>query len=256
MENNQRKRPRIDFSREEMGWIQKRINPEALRKRQEGGVFDNTVQNDKVLYRDSKAARRAEEQAHAEKINRDINRAGEEASKKSLEQERLTVERQIREGLDIRNNILNQEKRLGIDGALSYSELERAQMSRTLVGKKNPLKGKKKDLEVLGKTKRKRKTRKPSERKTDRLLQAKLDRIRKQGKNKVKANLKNKEAKKDLVITLDGKKINIDRLRGTGKYSLPAQKRNNDSGRQALRAERVKRARMQAQIRKRDEYTR
>lgn len=81
MENNQRKRPRIDFSREEMGWIQKRINPEALRKRQEGGVFDNTVQNDKVLYRDSKAARRAEEQAHAEKINRDINRAGEEASK-------------------------------------------------------------------------------------------------------------------------------------------------------------------------------
>ena len=123
MENNQRKRPRIDFSREEMGWIQKRINPEALRKRQEGGVFDNTVQNDKVLYRDAKAARRAEEQAHAEKINRDINRAGEEASKKSLEQERLTVERQIREGLDIRNNILNQEKRLGIDGALSYDEL-------------------------------------------------------------------------------------------------------------------------------------
>lgn len=256
MENNQRKRPRIDFSRDEMGWIQKRINPAALRKRQEGGVFDNTARSDAVLYRDEKAARRAEERAHAEKINRDINNKNENASKKSMEQERLTVERQIREGLDIRNNILNQERRLGIDGALSFSELERAQTSRTLVGKRNPLKGKKKDLEALGKTKRKRRTRRPSERKTDRLLQAKLDRLRKQGRAKVKAKLKKREAKKDLVIMLDGKKINIDRLRGTGKYSSPAQRRENNSGRHAMKAERVKKARMQMQVRKRDENTR
>lgn len=253
MENNQRKRPRVDFSREEMGWIQKRINPSALRKRPQDGVFDNTVQNDAVLYRDSKTARRAEQRAHEEKVNRST----ENVPAKSIEKERLTTERQIREGLEIRDNILRQERRLGVEGMVSGSELERAQMSRTLVGKRTPLKAKKKDakeLGALGKTKRRRRTRRPSERKTERLLQAKLERLRKRTKAKAKARLKS-NAKGDMVVNLDGKKINIDRLRGTGKYSSPAKRREN-SGRQAMRADRIKRARTQAQVRKLDQNTR
>lgn len=251
MENNQRKRPRLGLTPNEMGWSQRQPNPAAARKADQDGAFDNTVQSDKVLYRDRTAARQAEAKAHEEKMSRTEPTAEEGRKIRIMRRERLDVERQIREGLDVRNNILRQEHRLGIDGALSYEELRRAERSSTLVGRRNPLKAKKSKFKGLGKTTRKRKNREkllPSERRR-RLSRTKIERNRKLYRDRI--------ASKDLSITgPDGKKINIERLRklrGISK-NKPVTQRDVNSARRTMKAERVRNAGLQ--IRRRDQNTR
>lgn len=214
-------------------------------------VHSNTVRDDSVLYRTARAAKEAEDRSYAEKAEQNRQPRVSDAEK-----ERREVVRREAEKIDVRNNLMRQERRLGIEGALSFDDISRAQESGLYVGRSKPMELKKRDVRGLGgKTKRKRHSAGrllPSERRR-RLSRARIERNRKK--------VLEKTAKKELYITdAKGQKISVSRLRKlrglqkdqaitkrdtdfAKKYQM-SKRREQESGRTALR------------IRKRDEYTR
>lgn len=247
MENNQKRRIRLGLSPNELGWKQ-RPNQQV---QEQDGVFDNTVQSDKVLHRNKDAARQSASNAHEEKMNRGAALNPGNKKIRLNKREQMDHNRRIREGLSVRNMLLRQERRLGIEGALSYEDLRRAERSPTLVGKTNPLKAKKTKFKGVGKTTRKRKNREkllPSERRR-RLSRTKIERNRKLYRDRIST--------KELVITgPNGEKINLThlrKLRGLEDRKKTA-KREEASSRRTMKAERVKNAKLQ--IRRRDQNTR
>ena len=110
-------------------------------KRQEDKhAFSNTARNDNVLYKTARAAKQAEDKLYAEKIN-----AAEQGRESKNEQVRTEHSRQIREGLGVRDAMLRQEHKLGMDGALSREELRQAPSSPEMVGRTKPMDVKTKD---------------------------------------------------------------------------------------------------------------
>lgn len=163
MEENNKRRIRLSDN-SDFVWSQHQ--KDVLQKKEDKTVFSNTVQSDNVLYRSAKAAKEAEEKLYAEKIN-SPQATREDRSKKIRE----TTNRHIREGQGVRDAMLRQERRLGMEGALSHQELNDAiYMSPTMIGKTRPMNVTKKEVRGLeGKRTRTRKARiklLPSERRS------------------------------------------------------------------------------------------
>lgn len=168
-------------------------------------VHSNIVRDDSLLFRTAKAAKQAEDRLYAEKAEQ--NRQSAEPNLE--ERQRKQDMRRIEEKIEVRNKILQQEKKLGVEGMLSREDIKRAENSNSMVGRKDPLNVKKKDVKGLeGQTKRKKRSKHkllPSERR-DRLSRAKIERSRKKDLERT--------AKKELYITdSNGQKISIERLR-------------------------------------------
>ncbi len=212
-------------------------------KRQEDKhAFSNTARNDNVLYKTARAAKQAEDKLYAEKIN-----AAEQGRESKNEQVRTEHSRQIREGLGVRDAMLRQEHKLGMDGALSREELRKAQYSPEMVGRTKPMDVKKKDVRGLeGVRKRRRKGRLsllPSERK-NRFNRKRLERAR----AKERARIAEKE--------LGGKKLTAKRLRELRGLDRKQIKRRDLAQVRREREQSAKRTNMVRTVRKRDEYTR
>lgn len=212
-------------------------------KRQEDKhAFSNTAQNDNVLYKTARAAKQAEDKLYAEKIN-----AAEQGRESKNEQVRTERSRQIREGLGVRDAMLRQEHKLGMDGALSREELRKAQYSPEMVSRTKPMDVKKKDIRGLeGIRKRRRKGRLsllPSERK-NRFNRKRLERAR----AKERARIAEKE--------LGGKKLTAKRLRELRGLDRKQIKRRDLAQVRREREQSAKRTNMVRTVRKRDEYTR
>ena len=211
-------------------------------KRQEDKhAFSNTARNDNVLYKTARAAKQAEDKLYAEKIN-----AAEQGRESKNEQVRTEHSRQIREGLGVRDAMLRQEHKLGMDGALSREELRKAQYSPEMVGRTKPMDVKKKDVRGLeGIRKRRRKGRLsllPSERK-NRFNRKRLERAR----AKERARIAEKET---------GKKLTAKRLRELRGLDRKQIKRRDLAQVRREREQSAKRTNMVRTVRKRDEYTR
>ena len=236
MQENNKKRIRLTEN-SEFVWSQRN----KLERNAEKNAHSNTVQNDNILYRNAKAAKQAEEKLYAEKIN-----AAEKGREAQSERTRSEHSRQIREGLGVRDAMLRQEHKLGMDGALSVEELRNAQYSPEMVGKLKPMNVKAKDVRGLeGKRKRKRRARMsllPSERK-NRFNRKKLERNR----TKERARIAEKET---------GKKLSAKRLRELRGLSRKQVKRRDLAQVRREREQSAKRTNMVRTIRKRDEYTR
>lgn len=236
MQENNKKRIRLTEN-SEFVWSQRN----KLERNAEKNAHSNTVQNDNILYRNAKAAKQAEEKLYAEKIN-----AAEKGREAQSERTRSEHSRQIREGLGVRDAMLRQEHKLGMDGALSREELMKAQYSPEMVGKAKPMNVKKRDVRGLeGKRKRKRRARMsllPSERK-NRFNRKKLERNR----TKERARIAEKET---------GKKLSAKRLRELRGLSRKQVKRRDLAQVRREREQSAKHTNMVRTIRKRDEYTR
>lgn len=240
MEENKKRRIRL-VDNSDMVWAQRRA-------REEKTVHSNTVKDETLLHRNAKKAKEAEDKVYGEKLGRTDSDA--------VKRRRVT-NRQIREGLDVRNHILRQERVLDIEGAFSFEDLRRAQNSPTLVGKRKPIKIRKKDVKGLeGRTSRKKRSRAkllPSERRS-RLNRAKIERNRKKYRDRM--------VKKELMITdANGKKISIERLRKLRGLSKNEAIKKNDidfAKKYTLAQEKAKKSKSNSArlIRKRDENTR
>ena len=211
-------------------------------KRQEDKhAFSNTARNDNVLYKTARAAKQAEDKLYAEKMN-----AAEKGRESKREHVRSEQSRQIREGLGVRDAMLRQEHKLGMDGALSRDELMKAQYSPEMVGKVKPMNVKKNDVRGLeGKRKRRRKARMsllPSERK-NRFNRKRLERAR----AKERARIAEKET---------GKKLTAKRLRELRGLSKKQVKRRDLAQIRREREQSATRTNMARTIRRRDDYTR
>ncbi|MBR1777203.1 MAG: hypothetical protein IJ752_01275 [Alphaproteobacteria bacterium] len=196
MDENKRKRIRL-ADNSDMVWKQRR---EAQKN-----VHSNIVKDDGLLFRTAKAAKQAEDRLYAEKAEK--NRQSKETD--IIEKQRREDVRRIEEKIEVRNKILRQEKKLGMEGLLSKEDIRRAQNSNSMVGRDDPLNIKKKDVRGLeGAAKRKKRSKHkllPSERR-DRLSRAKIERGRKKELEKT--------AKKELYVTdAYGNKISIEKLR-------------------------------------------
>ena len=245
MEENRKKRIRL-ADNSDLVWQQRRAAEEK-------NVHSNIVKNDNVLYRTARAAKEAEDRLYAEKAEQ--NRQPRPLS--NAEKQRRDEVRQIGEKLEVRNNLLRQERKLGMEGLLSVEDIKRAQDSNRYVGKSTPLDVKKREVHDLeGKTKRKKRSAHkllPSERKS-RLSRSKIERSRKKHLERT--------AKKELYITdANGQKISVERLRklrGLSKNQAVT-KRDTDFAKNyqmSKRREQENLARNQMRIRKRDEYSR
>lgn len=243
MEENKRKRVRL-VDNSNLVWSQRRA--------EEKNAYTNTVKNDNILYRTAKAAKKAEEKLYAEKVNQ--AQQGQETP--AATKQRQLDNRHIREGLDVRNNILRQESSLGMDGMLSFDELQKAQNSSLYVGRKKPMKVRRKDVRGLeGKMKRRKRSRYkllPSERRS-RLTRARIERTKKK--------YLERQARKELVITdANGKKISVERLRklrGLSKQEAVTKRDMEFAKKYAMTKRReAEQKRSSLVIRKRDEYTR
>lgn len=238
MEENKKKRIRLSDD-SKLVWQQRHADDK--------NVHSNIVRDNSVLYRNAQAAKEAEDRMYAERLNREK----ETRETPAAEKQRREDLRRIEEKLEVRNTIMRQEHRLGMDGMMSFDDIARAQESNKYVGTNKPLNVKKRDVRGLtGKTKRKRSSQRllPSERR-QRLSRARIEHGRKKYLEKT--------ARKELYIKdANGNKISIERLRKlrgldknravTKSDARIAQKQiARDAGRgNALR------------IRKRDEYTR
>ena len=224
MQENNKKRIRLTEN-SDFVWSQRN----KLEKRADKNAHSNTVQNDNILYRNAKAAKQAEDKLYAEKMN-----AAEKGRESKREHVRSEQSRQIREGLGVRDAMLRQEHKLGMDGALSRDELMKAQYSPEMVGKVKPMNVKKNDVRGLeGKRKRRRKARMsllPSERR-NRLNRKKLERNR-------------------------DKKLTAKRLRELRGLSKKQIKRRDLAQVRREREQSATRTNMARTIRKRDDYTR
>ena len=245
MEENKKRRIRL-ADNSSLVWQQRRASEEK-------NVHSNTVKNDNILYRTARAAKEAEDRLYAEKAEQ--NRQPREIS--AAEKQRREEIRQIGEKLEVRNNLLRQERKLGLEGLLSAEDIKRAQESNQYVGDKTPLGIKKRDVRDLeGKTKRQQRSSHkllPSERKS-RLSRAKIERSRKKHLER--------ETKKELYITdANGHKISVERLRklrGLNKNQAVT-KRDTDFAKKYQKSKRREQEdfrRNQIRLRKRDEYTR
>lgn len=236
MQENNKKRIRLTEN-SDFVWSQRN----KLERRADKNAHSNTVQNDNILYRNAKAAKQAEDKLYAEKMN-----AAEQGRESKREQVRSERSRQIREGLGVRDAMLRQEHKLGMDGALSRDELMKAQYSPEMVGKAKPMNVSKRDVRGLeGKRKRRRRSRMsllPSERK-NRFNRKKLERNR----DKERARIAEKET---------GKKLTAKRLRELRGLSKKQIKRRDLAQVRRDREQSAKRTNMARTIRKRDEYTR
>ena len=196
MEENKRKRIRL-VDNSDMVWQQRR----DLEK----NVHSNIVKDDSILFRTAKAAKQAEDRLYAEKAEQ--NRASTEQT--MADKQRKQDIRRIEEKIEVRNKIIQQERKLGIEGTFSHDDLKRAENSNSMVGRKDPLKVRQKDVKGLeGKSTRKKRSEHkllPSERR-DRLSRAKIERNRKKTLERI--------AKKELYITdANGQKISVEKLR-------------------------------------------
>lgn len=145
MEENKKKRIRL-ADNSSLVWQQRRAAEEK-------NVHSNIVKNDNVLYRTARAAKEAEDRLYAEKAEQ--NRQPRAIS--AAEKQRREDVRQIAEKLEVRNNLLRQERKLGVEGLLSVEDIKRAQESNRYVGDRTPLELKKRDVRGLeGETKRKK----------------------------------------------------------------------------------------------------
>lgn len=245
MEENKKKRIRL-VDNSNLVWQQRRAAEEK-------GVHSNIVKNDNVLYRTARAAKEAEDRLYAEKAEQNRQPRAVSLSEKQRREE----VRQVGEKLEVRNNLLRQERKLGMKGLLSVEDIKRAQESNRYVGDKKPLDIKKRDVRGLeGETKRKKRSKHkllPSERKS-RLTRAKIERSRKKHLERT--------AKKELYITdANGQKISVERLRklrGLSKNQAVT-KRDTDFAKKyqiTQRREQEDFRRNQMRLRKRDDYTR
>lgn len=244
MEENKKKRIRL-VDNSDLVWQQRRAAEDK-------NVHSNTVKNDNILYRTARAAKEAENRLYAEKAEQ--NRQPKPIS--LSEKQRQHDTRKIEEKLEIRKNLLDQERKLGVKGLLSVEDIKRAQESNRYVGKKKPLELKKKDVRGLeGEKKREKRSKHkllPSERKS-RLTRAKIERSRKKELEKT--------AKRDLHITdANGNKISIERLRklrGLNKDQAFT-KRDGDAVKKYQKANRSKDdfIKNQQRLRRRDDYSR
>lgn len=243
MEENKRKRVRL-VDNSNLVWSQRRA--------EEKNAHTNIVKNDNILYRTAKAAKKAEEKLYAEKVSQPEK--GQEAP--AAAKQRQMDSRRIREGLEVRNNLLRQERKLGMDGMLSFDEIQKAQDSSQYVGRRKPMNVRKKDVRGLeGKTKRRRRSRYkllPSERRS-RLTRARIERTKKK--------YLERQARKELTITdANGKKISVERLRklrGLSKQQAVTKRDTEFAKKYAMTKRReAEQKRSALVIRKRDEYTR
>ena len=244
MEENKRKRIRL-ADNSDLVWKQRR---EAQKN-----VHSNIVKDDTLLYRTAKEAKRAEDRMYAEKAEKD--RQSKEPN--LVEKQRSEVVRRVEEKIDVRNKILNQEKKLGVEGLLSREDIRRAQNSNSMVGRNDPLNVRKKDVKGLEGTQKRKKRSKhkllPSERR-DRLSRAKIERGRKKELERT--------AKKELYVTdAHGNKISVEKLRKLRglKRDQAVTRRDTDFAKKyqkSLRREQDNSRVAQMRIRKRDEYTR
>lgn len=245
MEENKKKRIRLTDN-SSLVWQQRRAAEEK-------NVHSNIVKNDNILYRTARAAKEAEDRLYAEKAEQ--NRQPRDIS--AAEKQRREDIRRIGEKLEVRNNLLRQERKLGVEGLLSVEDIKRAQESNSYVGDKTPLNLKKRDVRDLGgETKRKKRSPHkllPSERRS-RLSRAKIERSRKKYLERT--------AKKELYITdANGQKISVDRLRklrGLSKNQAVT-KRDTDFAKKyqmSKRREQEDFRKNRLRLRKRDDYTR
>ena len=244
MEENKRKRIRL-VDNSDMVWQQ--------RRNADKNVHSNIVRDDSILYRTAKAAKEAEDRLYAQKAEQNRGSTERDQTKKQRDHDI----RRIEEKMDIRNNILRQERKLGIEGTFSQEDLRRAESSNNLVGRKEPLRIEKKAVKGLeGKTNRKKRSKHkllPSERR-DRLSRAKIERNKKRTLERT--------AKKELYITdANGKKISVEKLRKLRGLSKdkPVTRRDTDFAKKyqlSLRREQENKRLSQMRLRKRDEYTR
>ncbi|MCQ2966347.1 MAG: hypothetical protein MJ250_06390 [Alphaproteobacteria bacterium] len=184
-------------------------------KTEEKTAYSNTVQQDNILFSLAPAARKAEKELLNENPNRPAPSNRIEAAKNTVvKQQQELAAKKAREGLDIQEALLRQEKKLGMKGTLSIDELAYARNDPSLIGKTKPMDINKKDVKGL-ETKRTRSlhTRKsllPSQRR-DRLNRKKLEKNRNMERNRIQEK---QLGKKELSITdKNGKKISIERLR-------------------------------------------
>ena len=235
MQENKKKRILLTEN-SDLVWSQR-----AMKRQDDKHAFSNTAQNDNVLYKTARAAKQAEDKLYAEKVN-----AAEQGRESKNEQARSEHRRQIREGLGVRDAMLRQEHKLGMDGALSREELRKAQYSPEMVGRAKPMDVKKKDVRGLeGVRKRRRKGRMsllPSERK-NRFNRKRLERAR----DKERARIAEKET---------GKKLTAKRLRELRGLDRKQIKRRDLAQVRREREQSAKRTNMVRTVRKRDEYTR
>ena len=257
MEENKKRRIRLADNRS-LVWQQRRASEEK-------NVHSNTVKNDNILYRTARAAKEAEDRLYAEKAEQ--NRQPREIS--AAEKQRREEIRQIGEKLEVRNNLLRQERKLGLEGLLSAEDIKRAQESNQYVGDKTPLGIKKRDVRDLeGKTKRQQRSSHkllPSERKS-RLSRAKIERSRKKHlereakKEELRIRNEKRQAERR-ARAANGHKISVERLRklrGLNKNQAVT-KRDTDFAKKYQKSKRREQEdfrRNQIRLRKRDEYTR
>ena len=248
MEENKRNRIRL-VDNSDIVWKQRRDA--------EKNVHSNIVKDDSILYRTAKAAKEAEDRLYAQKAEQ--SRRSDELD--LAEKQRNRDIRRIEEKLDVRNNILRQEKKLGIEGAISREDIKRAENSNALVGRTDPLNARKKDFQKknaneMSEKKRLKKRSKhkllPSERR-NRLARAKIERNR--------SKTLERTAKKELYITdANGQKISVEKLRklrGLSKNQTIT-RRDTDFAKKYQLSKRREQEKMHAalRMRKRDEYTR
>lgn len=227
-------------------------------KTEEKTAYSNTVQQDNILFSIAPAARKAEQELLNENPNRPAPSNRIEAAKNTVvKQQQELAAKKSREGLDIQEALLRQEKKLGMKGALSVDEIAYARNDPTLVGKMKPMDIKKKDVQGLeGNRHRSLHTRKsllPSQRR-DRLNRKKLEKNREQERNRIQE----KQLGKDLSITdKNGKKISIERLRklrGLSKQT-PLKRKDLRQVREQIAAKNNVKS-LPRNIRRQDEYTR
>ena len=244
MDENKRKRIRL-ADNSDMVWKQRR---EAQKN-----AHSNIVRDDSILFRTARAAKQAEDRLYAEKAEK--NRQSKETD--LTEKQRRQDVRRIEEKIEVRNKILQQEKKLGVEGMISKEDLRRAENSNSMVGRKDPLKIKKEDVKGLeGQTKRKKRSKHkllPSERR-ERLSRAKIERSRKKDLEKT--------AKKELYVTdAYGNKISVEKLRKLRglKKDQAVTRKDTDYAKKYQKAKRREQNNdrtAQMRLRKRDEYTR
>ncbi len=237
MQENKKKRILLTEN-SDLVWSQR-----AMKRQEDKHAFSNTVRNDNILYKSAHAAKQAEDKLYAEKTN-----AAEQGRENKNEQVRSERSRQIREGLGVRDAMLRQEHKLGMDGALSREELRKAQYSPEMVGRTKPMDVKKKDVRGLDGVRRRRKRKGrlsllPSERK-NRFNRKRLERAR----DKERARIAEKE--------LGGKKLTAKRLRELRGLDRKQIKRRDLAQVRREREQSAKRTNMVRTVRKRDEYTR
>ena len=244
MEENNRRRIRL-VDNSDMVWQQ--------RRNADKNVHSNTVRDDSLLYRTARAAKEAEDRFYAQQAEQNRTSTAPDLAKRQREHD----VRRIEEKMEIRNNILRQERKLGIEGTFSDADLKRAESSNNMVGRTDPLRIEKKAVKGMeGQTKRKKRSKHkllPSERR-DRLSRAKIERSKKKTLERT--------AKKELYITdANGHKISVEKLRklrGLNKDKAVT-RRDTDFAKQyqlSKRRELENKRLAQLRVRKRDEYTR